>query len=141
MQKATTQISPGMNELAIYISGTLKRRLPAEVIERAKIHLVDTYAAMISGSRMLAGKRATAYVKSLGGRPEASVVGSRIVTSAHNAAFANGMCAHADETDDTHPPSRTHPGSGVMPAALAVAERNRRSGAELLRSMVAGYEV
>src|SRR5262249_3652645 len=69
------------------------------------------------------------------------VIGSRITTSAQNAAFANGMCAHADETDDTHPPSRTHPGSGVVPAALAIAERNGASGIAMLRAMATGYEV
>ena len=55
-------------------------------------------------------------------RAQASVVGSRVVTSCVNAALANGMLAHADETDDSHAPSRNHPGCAVVPAALAAAE-------------------
>ena len=53
------------------------------------------------------------------------------MTTAVNAALANGMLAHADETDDSHAPSLTHPGCGIVPAALAMAERReaRRHGA------------
>src|SRR5262245_14770143 len=99
------QVSPLMRELSSYIAGALKRKLPAEVTERAKIHLVDTFAAMVSGSRLLPGKRAIAYIKPLAGVREAGVIGTRIITSAQNAALANGICAHADETDDVHVPS------------------------------------
>jgi 2-methylcitrate dehydratase PrpD len=69
------------------------------------------------------------------------VVGSRVVTSAANAALANAMSAHADETDDSHAPSLTHPGCGIVPAALAVAERERRGGEALLRAVALGYDV
>ena len=135
------QISPLMRELSSYIAGALKRRLPAEVAERAKIHLVDTFAAMISGSRLLPGKRAIAYVKPLGGTREAGLIGTRFVTTALHAALANGTCAHADETDDTHPPTRSHQGASVIPAALAMAERQQASGGSLLRALVLGYDI
>ena len=49
-----------------------------------------------------------------------------------NAALANGMLAHADETDDSHAPSLCHPGCAIVPAALAMAERERRNGAALV---------
>src|SRR3970282_939598 len=77
----------------------------------------------------------------LGGKPVASVFGTRIVTSVPNAAFANGMLAHADETDDTHPATRTHPGSGIVPAVMAIGERDRLSGTAVLRAMVLGYDI
>ena len=130
-----------MLELSEYLASALKQPLPPEVAERAKIHIVDTFAAMISGSRLLPGKRAIQYVKALGGTPEAGVLGARIVTSATNAALANGMFGHADETDDTHPPTLTHPGTSVVPAALAIGERDRLSGRALLRAIVRGYDI
>jgi 2-methylcitrate dehydratase PrpD len=130
-----------MKELSEYIAGALKKPLPAQIIERAKIHLVDTVAAMISGSRLLPGKAAIKHVRTLGGKPEAGVIGTRIVTSAANAALANGMFGHADETDDTHPPSLTHPGTSVTPAALAIGERDRLSGTAVLRAAVLGYDI
>src|SRR5712691_9497406 len=141
MQPSRVEISPLMQQLSTYIAGALKKPLPPEIVERAKVHVVDTFSAMISGSRLLPGKKATAYVKSLGGKPEAGVTGTRIVTSAANAALANGMFGHADETDDTHPPTLTHPGTSVVPAALAIGERNRLSGTAVLRAIVLGYDI
>ena len=96
---------------------------------------------MVSGSRLAPGMRAIGYVKTLGGVKEACVIGSNIITTAVNAALANGMLAHADETDDSHAPSLTHPGCGIVPAALAMAERERRNGAALLRAVALGYDV
>src|SRR5262245_51105770 len=130
-----------MQELSAYIAGALKRKLPEEVAERARIHLVDTFSAIVSGTRLLPGKRILAYVKPLGGTREAGVIGTRHVTTVLNAALANGTCGHADETDDTHPPTRTHPGTSVVPAALAIAEKHGRPGRELLRAMVLGYDL
>jgi 2-methylcitrate dehydratase PrpD len=130
-----------MRRLSGYIAEARKGNLPPAVLERTKHHVLDTIAAMVSGSRLLPGRKAISYVKTLGGTKEACVIGSRIVTSAANAALANGMCAHADETDDSHAPSLTHPGCGIVPAALAVAERERRSGEALLRSVALGYDI
>ena len=124
---AREQISPEMRRLSTYVSGALKRKLPQKVVDRAKLHLLDTFAAIISGSRQLPGQRAISFVKPLGGTPEAGVMGTRIVTTTINAALANGMFCHADETDDTHPPTRTHPGASVTPAALAIAEKRQLS--------------
>ena len=80
-------------------------------------------------------------MKTLGGTKEACVIGSRMLTNAANAALANGMSAHADETDDSHAPSLTHPGCGIVPAALAMAEREGSSGRALLRAVALGYDI
>jgi len=130
-----------MSQLSAYIASALRRPLPPAVIEKTKHHILDTIAAMISGSRLAPGMRAIGYVKTLGGVKEACVIGSNIITTAVNAALANGMLAHADETDDSHAPSLTHPGCGIVPAALAMAERERRNGAALLRAVALGYDV
>jgi 2-methylcitrate dehydratase PrpD len=135
------QVSPVMRELSAYVSAALRRPLPPAVLEKTKHHILDTIAAMVSGSRLAPGKKAIAYVKTLGGVKEACVIGSNITTSAGNAALANGMLAHADETDDSHAPSLTHPGCGIVPAALAMAERERRNGAVFLRAVALGYDV
>ena len=134
-------ISPTTARLSAYIARALRTPLPRAVAEKTKHHLLDTLAAMVSGSKLHPGKLAVSYVKSLEGRREACVAGSPLVTSAANAALANGMLAHADETDDSHAASLTHPGCGVVPAALAMAERERRSGTALLRAVALGYDV
>lgn len=136
-----SEISAPTRELSRYIAEAPRLPLPGAVAEKARQHILDTLAAMISGSRLPPGRCAIAYVKALGGRRDASVVGSRIVTSTLHAALANGMLAHADETDDSHAPSRNHPGCAVVPAALAVAEAVRAGGERFLRAVVLGYDV
>lgn len=135
------EISPLMRELSAYMADAPKRKLPGEVAERAKLHMLDTFAAMLSGSRLRPGKSAIAYVRSRGGPREAGVIGTRITTSVLNAALANGMFGHADETDDIHTPTRSHPGAGIVPAVLAVAEQQRLPGEAMLRAMTLGYEL
>jgi 2-methylcitrate dehydratase PrpD len=120
-------------------SGTAK--LPPEVIKKAKHHILDTLAAMISGSRLKPGRVAILFAESQMGLEEAQVIGSRIVTSAINAAFANGMMAHADETDDSHELSGNHPGCAVIPAALAISEKEGADGLRFLKGVVVGYEM
>jgi 2-methylcitrate dehydratase PrpD len=134
-------ISPVMQRLSSYIAQAPRKPLPEAVLEKTKHHVLDTIAAMLSGSRLLPGKKAISYVRGLGGTKEACVVGSRIVTSAANAALANGMSAHADETDDSHAPSLTHPGCGIVPAALAMAEREGGGGTAFLRAVALGYDI
>src|SRR5215218_598948 len=129
-------VSPMMHKLSAHIAAAAARPLPKEVVSRAKLHIVDTFAAMISGSRLLPGQKAIAYAKTLGGKPVAGIVGTRLVTTPQNAALANGMFGHADETDDTHPPSLTHPGTSVTPAALAIGEARGLSGDQVLRAIV-----
>jgi len=139
--KSAAEISPMMRELSTYIAGALKRPLPEKVVEKTKHHVLDTIAAMVSGSRLLPGKKAIGYAKTLGGVKEATVIGSRIVTSAQHAALANGMLGHADETDDSHAPSLCHPGCAIVPASLAMAEREGANGTAFLRAVALGYDV
>jgi 2-methylcitrate dehydratase PrpD len=134
-------ISSVTRELSEYVATALDRPLPAEVAEKARHHLLDTLAAMVSGSRLVPGRRAIAYVRAQGGSRQATVVGSRCVTTAVNAALANGMSAHADESDDSHDGGRFHPGCAVVPAALAAAELADRDGPSLLRAIALGYDI
>jgi 2-methylcitrate dehydratase PrpD len=138
---AAPVVSPVMRQLATYIARAGGKALPRAVLEKTKHHLLDTIAAIVSGSRLLPGKKAIGYVKTLGGTPEACVVGSRLTITAEHAALANGMLAHADETDDSHAPSLCHPGCAIVPAALAMGERERSNGTRLLRAIALGYDV
>lgn len=141
MAKKNETVSPLMHTLSAYMAGALRRALPADAAECGKHHLIDTLAAMVSGSRLLPGEMAIRYARQLGGAQESLVVGTRVMTSCVNAALANGMMAHADETDDSHPRAQAHPGCGVVPAALAMAEREGASGTALLRAVVLGYDI
>ncbi len=111
------------------------------VLTACKHRILDTFGAMVSGSRMKPGEMGLKYVRRVGGEAQASVVGSKFRTTAVNAAFANAMCAHSDETDDFEPVTKAHPGSSVVPAALAMAEREGRSGNDLIRAVALGYDL
>lgn len=130
-----------METLSVYIHDALSQDLPEEVLEKGRHHLLDTVAAIVSGSRLDAGMYGLKYVKELGGAPTCTVIGSTFLTNAVNAAFANGMSAHADETDDSHLRGRFHPGSGIVPSALAAAELSGSSGLDLLKAVILGYDV
>jgi len=117
------------------------RDLPADIAREARHRILDTLGAIISGAQMKPGEAAIRYVQAQGGTPEASVLTTGIKTSAVNAALANGMFGHADETDDFEPVTKAHPGCAVLPAALAVAEREGRSGTEVVRAVALGYDL
>lgn len=127
--------------IARYIAEALPKPLPRDAHEAGVAHILDTVASMIAGVGMPVGPLAIGHVRSLGGRPEASVVGGGFTTNAVNAALVNGMLAHADETDDSHAPSLSHPGCGIVPAALAVGEKFGRSGEDVVRATVLGYDI
>jgi 2-methylcitrate dehydratase PrpD len=134
-------ISPLMRTVSTYIARAGQTALPDQVTEATKHHLLDTLAAMVSGSHLLPGRKAIAYVRAQRGAQEACVPGSRVVTTVVNAALAGGMLGHSDETDDVHGPSSTHPGCGTVPAALAMAESVQASGTALLRAVALGYDI
>jgi 2-methylcitrate dehydratase PrpD len=127
--------------LARYMVAARDQALPETVLLECKHRILDTFGAMISGSRMNPGVMAVKYVRTLGGEQQASVIGSNFRTTAINAALANAMCAHADETDDFEPVTKAHPGSSVVPAALAVAEKEGRSGQDFIRAVALGYDL
>jgi len=127
--------------LAAYMVASRDRALPDRVLLDAKQRILDTVTAMVSGSALPPGVMATRFIRSQGGVAEASILTSNIKTSAINAALINGMLAHADESDDFEPITKTHPGSATVPAALAMAEKEHRPGSEMIRAVALGYDV
>jgi 2-methylcitrate dehydratase PrpD len=134
-------VSQIMDQLSNYMSKAANGAMPDEVVEKAKHHILDTFAAMISGSELPPGRAALQFAGAYGGKEVATVVASKIVCGPIEAAFANGVLAHSDETDDSHGPSRSHPGVSVVPAALAAGEQFGIHGAQFLRAVTLGYDV
>lgn len=127
--------------LANYMARSQQITLPPEVELKTKLHILDTLAAIVSGSRLKPGLFAARFVKEMGGRAEATVLATNHMTSAIDAALANGIAAHADETDDSHLNARAHLGCAVVPAAWAIAERHRKSGQAVINAVALGYDV
>src|SRR5882724_2679770 len=139
-----SEAGPGrvMSALSAYMSAARSRALPEDVIEQAKCHLLDSLAAMISGSELPPGQAAQRYIREHSGAGgPVTVVGSALTALPIDAALANGVMAHADETDDSHNESRSHPGCSVVPAALAAGEISGIDGTGLLRAVTLGYDI
>jgi len=138
---APAVISPLMATLSTYMADAARRPLPDAVVEKTKHMILDTWAAAISGSELPPGKFAINFARTYGGEKISTVAGSNVVCGPIEAALANGMLAHSDETDDTHPPSQSHPGCSVVPAALAMGEKWGIDGQRYLRAVALGYDI
>ena len=137
----TSAVSPEMAALSTYMASAATRPLPAEVVEQAKHHLLDTFASMLSGSELAPGQAAQRYIRAFGATGPCTIAATTLTASPPDAALANGEMAQADETDDSHNDSRSHPGCSIVPAALAVAEAQVSDGAHFLRAVTLGYDV
>jgi 2-methylcitrate dehydratase PrpD len=124
-----------------FMAEAAARTLPNDALEQAKQHVLDTFAAMISGSELAPGQAALGFARAQGGTGKATVVASALTAGPIEAALANGVLAHADETDDSHGASQSHPGAPVVSAALAGGEEYGISGERFLRAVALGYDV
>jgi 2-methylcitrate dehydratase PrpD len=138
---AALPVSEVMTRLSSYMSEAAGRALPEEAVEKTKHHILDTFAAMISGSELGPGRIGIKFARAHAGEKVATVAGSDVVCGPIEAAVANGMLAHSDETDDSHAPSHSHPGCAVVPAALAAGEQFGIDGTRFLRAVALGYDV
>ena len=134
-------VSEVMTRLSTYMSEASERALPDEVVERTKRHVLDTFAAMVSGSELAPGRAAIKFARAYGGKPVATIVGDTTLCGPIEAALVNGTLGHGDETDDTLAPGPWHPGCAVVPAALALGEQFEASGVHFLRAVVLGYDI
>lgn len=115
---------------------------PAEVVERAKLLILDSIGCSLGGSRSPIGATVLSSFKPMGGNPESTLIGGGIKVPAVQAAFANGTSANALDFDDTYLSNGIgHPGSSIIPAALAVGEWKGATGREILTAIVTAYEV
>jgi 2-methylcitrate dehydratase PrpD len=141
MHSSSREVSPATINVSTLIANASKTKMADKLIEKAKHHIVDTFAAMISGVALDVGKRALNALPSFAGQEEATVIGVGQRLPVFSAAMLNAMLAHADETDDSHEKSVFHPGCAVIPTALAMAQRHGRGGRELIAAVAAGYDI
>jgi 2-methylcitrate dehydratase PrpD len=115
--------------------------LKEEVIEKAKLCLLDFIGVSLFGSDTDLARTTTNTMKSMGGIKESTIIGDDDKLPCMNAAFVNGVAAHIHELDDGHRFAMGHPGIPVISAALAAAEKIESSGRDLIAAIIAGYEV
>ena len=126
-------------QLARFVCGT--REAPLAVLDAATVALLDTLGCALAGTREPVAQMAAAYVADLGAGARAAVWGHTFASSAADAAFVNGVAAHALDFDDTLATLRGHPSAAIFPVALAVGEQAGASGRDLLVAYALASEI
>ena len=132
------------NELAGFASALAIEDIPEDVRRMARVCLLDTVGIILAGHEFLLQEGETQleeYLKLVGGGEESTALGYRRRTRMLEAAFIGGCLVEVLDWQDTTYPARLHSASGTIPAVLAVAERYRLSGSQLITAIAAGYEV
>jgi 2-methylcitrate dehydratase PrpD len=125
--------------LASFVSGTGATDVPAEAVRTAERAFVDTVGVTVAGSDADAGRRAARIAKREQG--ETTLLGHDETGGLFDGIFANATAGHALDFDDTALSATDgHPSVPMVAPLLAVGERERASGRELLTAYVVGFE-
>jgi 2-methylcitrate dehydratase PrpD len=115
--------------------------IPKEVINKAKVLLLDTIGVSIASSSRDFFPPIMQTVKEMGTKGESSVITVKEKYPMANAALVNGALIHGIDYDDTHTDALVHPSSCIIPAAMSVAEAQNMNGKDFLVSVISGYEI
>jgi 2-methylcitrate dehydratase PrpD len=126
-------------KLAEVLAAATYGDLPADAIIDTQRSVLDWLGSALAGSVAPAARMAQRVVAALGISREATVFGAGR-SSAAGAALANGVASHILELDDIHKGSTVHAAAPIIPAALAVAEREHADGKRFLLAVAVGYE-
>lgn len=136
-------------EVVSFVYRTRYRDVPPEVVRLARGFILDGLGVIVAGSTEKGSRILHNYIRQMGGNAEATVIGPRFAAPAPKAALANGASGHAMDYDDTQLSTSkegvygllTHPTIPVLSAVLAVGEKERISGQEMLLAYILGVEV
>lgn len=135
--------------VAHYAAKTGYRDIPPEVIRAARGYLLDGLGVALAGITEEGSRIVLNHVRQMDGKEESTVLGTRFKVPAPKAALINGVSAHAMDYDDTQLSTSkesvygllTHPTTPVLNAALAIGEKEKITGEELLLAYIVGVEV
>jgi 2-methylcitrate dehydratase PrpD len=136
-------------EVAKFVAKTRYGDLPRDVVGAARGFILDGIGVALAGSTDPCSRIVQAQIRQMGGNGESTVLGTALSVPMAKAALANGVAGHAMDYDDTQLSTSkeavygllTHPTTPVLAAALAVGQKNRISGKELLLAYILGVEV
>jgi 2-methylcitrate dehydratase PrpD len=127
-----------INDLGRFVAQGKYEDLPPAVVELAKTRILDLFSAGLAGYRLGLYRPLFEIV---GGKREATVWGEGVKFPLRDAALLNSFMAHSTYMEDGSRYTGGHPSSTVIPAAVALGEKRRSSGKEIILSVVVGYDV
>jgi 2-methylcitrate dehydratase PrpD len=138
---AATSARPLARVLADWVASLGPGDLPADAQAATRLRVLDTVGLVVTGNATDAGRAIRAQALAAGGAPVCTLIGDGARLPAAQTALAHGVMAHCRDFDDTFVDSVVHPGSVVIPTALAVGEAVDASDDAFVTAVVAGYEV
>jgi aconitate decarboxylase len=134
--------NPYTESIAQFVAGLAYERIPAAVIARIKLLILDSLGCALYGAQLPWSRILMATLGGLDHTGTCAVWGTDRRLSAPHAALANGTLVQSFELDDVHRAGVLHVGAVTLPALIAAAElRSGMSGRDVLRAAVAGYEI
>ena len=128
-------------EIAKYIWDVGFDDFSPHVVEKAKLCIIDSIGVALYGSKLEAAKILISLANDIGGKKEATVLGSGLKVHASLAALANGVSTHVADYDDSSFMMMGHTSAVTMPTALAACETLDTTGKNLLSAFIVGTEV
>ncbi len=130
-------------QVSEFVAGAPSADWPEDTLELGRRHILDTLASIVVCRDLETAEVARAFARSLSGgvADGATILGTHERASLPDAVFASAMTGHGAEINDFCPSAFVQPGPPVLSTALAIAERRGATGAALLRSVIAGYEL
>ncbi|MFC1935113.1 MmgE/PrpD family protein [Chloroflexota bacterium] len=132
-------------KIAEWVITTKYSDIPTEVVNIAKLCILDSIGVTLAGTREPVTEIVRKYLNNVKGAEQSTVIGLGIKTICTEAAFANGLISHCLDYDDYLVPMAgaggPHITATVLPAALAMAEKGNLSGKELIEAYILGCEV
>ncbi|MBI4321446.1 MAG: MmgE/PrpD family protein [Chloroflexi bacterium] len=132
------------NLLAEFVVGYTRDKLKTQVIDRAKILVLDQLGCALIGSTLKWNQAAYHFVRDFESKPESTILNHGTKALAHDAAFVNGTFGQGAELDDyqwARGRAGAHAGAICVPTALALGEKARLGGADFLTAVAVGYDV
>lgn len=127
------------HKIADFVTHFRLQQTPDAAKALARTAFIDTVAVMLAGSQELPGKIAAEIVRLEGAPAKVTVAGHSFATSVQQAAFANGVSAHAMDYDFSFALGQS--AAPVVPSLLAVAEASGATTAEIIEAFVVGCEI
>ncbi len=130
-----------IEQLAAYVTTEAFDKLPQATLRAVRRAILDTLGVTLAGAVEPTAARVRAMLEPRRTGQDATIAGTPLRASVEDAALANGTAAHALDYDDVQVSLQGHPSAPILSAALALAEKQHASGAELVLAFVVGVEI
>ena len=137
---ASSGEAPVACKLALFADGLTLAHVPARIIERAKLHILDCLGIALASSTYEFAQRAANATRGLAGEGEYPVIGMPMSLPLRDQVMLNGTLIHGLDYDDTHIAGVIHASASALTTSLGQGLKYQASGAEIFAAYLVGVE-